>query len=69
MKILIIILIIILSCLIFINVKPTIENLISFVPPELSMEKDKDNMAELMRLGSQGNENSRYDVVDTQYLQ
>jgi hypothetical protein len=69
MKILIILLIIILLCFIFLNLKPTQENLISFVPPELSMEKDKNNMAELMRLGSQGIENSRYDVVDTQYLQ
>jgi hypothetical protein len=69
MKILIIILIIMLSCFIFIRVKPTQENLISFVAPELSTEKDKGNMSELMRLGSQGIENSRYDTVDTQYLQ
>jgi biopolymer transport protein ExbD len=45
------------------------ENLISFTAPELSSEKDKNSMAELMRLGSQGNANSQYDIIDTQLLE
>jgi hypothetical protein len=44
------------------------ENLISFTAPELSSDKDKNSMAELMRLGSQGDENSKYDTIDTRLL-
>jgi hypothetical protein len=44
------------------------ENLITFTAPELSSEKDKNSMAELMRLGSQGDENSKYDTIDTRLL-
>ena len=59
----------IVSYLILLNITPIHENLISFVAPELSSEKDKESMAELMRLGTQGNENSKYDTVDTRFLQ
>ena len=58
----------IISYLILLNVTHIQENLISFVAPELSSEKDKESMAELMRLGTQGNENSKYDTVDTRFL-
>jgi hypothetical protein len=44
------------------------ENLISFTAPQLSSERDKKSMAELMRLGSQGDENSKYDTIDTRLL-
>jgi hypothetical protein len=44
------------------------ENLVSFTAPELSSDKDKKSMAELMRLGSQGDANSKYDIIDTQLL-
>jgi hypothetical protein len=44
------------------------ENLISFNAPQLSSDRDKESMADLMRLGSQGDENSKYDTVDTRYL-
>ena len=44
------------------------ETLINFTPPLNSTEKDKETMAELMRMGSQGLENAQYDVVDTNYL-
>lgn len=45
------------------------EDLITFSAPQLSSDRDKDSMAELMRLGSQGVENAKYDTVDTRYLQ
>ncbi len=45
-----------------------VENLINFVPPLNSTERDKETMAELMRMGSQGLENAQFDVVDTNYL-
>ena len=44
------------------------EDLITFTAPQLSSDRDKDSMAELMRLGSQGIENAKYDTVDTRYL-
>lgn len=44
------------------------ENLINFTPPLNSTERDKETMAELMRMGSQGLENAQFDVVDTNYL-
>jgi hypothetical protein len=65
------ILVILLGLLIifFIKYHKIQENLISFTAPELSSEKDKNSMAELMRLGSQGNANSQYDTIDTQLLE
>ena len=45
------------------------ENLVSFTAPELSSDRDKNSMAELMRLGSQGIENSRFDTIDTRLLE
>lgn len=45
------------------------EDMIEFTAPQLSSDRDKDSMAELMRLGSQGQENAKYDTVDTRYLQ
>jgi hypothetical protein len=69
MKIIIILLLFFISCVILANIGKIQENLISFTAPELSSENDKKSMAELMRLGSQGNENSKYDTVDTKYLQ
>jgi len=44
------------------------ENLINFTPPLNSTDRDKETMAELMRIGSQGLENAQFDVVDTNYL-
>ncbi len=68
MKIIVILLLFIISCVIFVNIRYVQENLISFTAPELSSDKDKESMAELMRLGTQGNENSKYDTVDTRFL-
>jgi len=45
-----------------------LENLINFTPPLNSDQKDKELMAELMRVGSQGIENAQFDTVDTNYL-
>jgi len=45
-----------------------LENLINFTPPLNSDKKDKEIMAELMRIGSQGIENAQFDTVDTNYL-
>ena len=71
MKLILVILLfgLLISCLLFLQKYMKIqENLISFTAPKLSSDQDKNSMAELMRLGSQGNENSKYDVIDTQLL-
>jgi len=52
----------------FMKYKNIQENLISFTAPQLSSDRDKNSMAELMRIGSQGYENSKYDIIDTQLL-
>jgi len=50
-------------------VKPTIlEHAIEFEPPYLTNKKDKDTIGELMRIGTQANVNSTYDIVDTNLL-
>ena len=41
---------------------------IQFVPPMLSSKQDVDNMKELMRIGSQGLENAKYDNVSMDYV-
>jgi len=69
MKIYVILLLFITSCIILVYINNNVETLISFTAPELSSNKDKESMAELMRLGTQGNENSKYDTVDTRFLQ
>ena len=49
--------------------KPKIlEHAIQFEPPHLTNDRDKDTIAELMRIGSQANTNSDYDTVDTNLL-
>ena len=69
MKLIITIFLLIISVFFMIKYKKQIqENLISFNAPQLSSEQDKESMADLMRLGSQGDENSKYDTVDTRYL-
>jgi hypothetical protein len=69
MKLIIIIVLLIVSVFFMIKYKKQIqENLISFNAPQLSSDRDKESMADLMRLGSQGDENSKYDTVDTRYL-
>ena len=50
-------------------IKPKIfEHAIEFEPPHLTNKKDKDTIGELMRIGTQSNSNSVYDVVDTNLL-
>lgn len=69
MKLIITIFLLIISVFFMIKYKKQIqENLISFNAPQLSSDRDKESMADLMRLGSQGDENSKYDTVDTRYL-
>jgi hypothetical protein len=69
MKLIITIVLLIVSVFFMIKYKKQIqENLISFNAPQLSSDRDKESMADLMRLGSQGDENSKYDTVDTRYL-
>jgi hypothetical protein len=58
-----------LSIILLIKYRKIQENLISFTAPQLSSDKDKNSMAELMRLGSQGDENSKFDTVDTRLLE
>ena len=57
-----------LSIILLMKYRKIQENLISFTAPQLSSDKDKNSMAELMRLGSQGDENSKYDTIDTRLL-
>jgi hypothetical protein len=69
MKLIITIVLLIISVFFMIKYKKQIhENLISFNAPQLSSDRDKESMADLMRLGSQGVENAKYDTVDTRYL-
>jgi hypothetical protein len=69
MKIHVCIILVLLACLFIPYAAPVNhENLINFTPPLNSTERDKETMAELMRMGSQGLENAQFDVVDTNYL-
>jgi hypothetical protein len=55
--------------LLFQIIKPEIfEHAIEFEPPHLTNNKDKDTIGELMRIGTQANSNSVYDIVDTNLL-
>jgi hypothetical protein len=69
-RILIFIIILLLLILLLLQrVKPTIfEHAIEFEPPHLTNNKDKDTIGELMRIGTQANSNSVFDVVDTNLL-
>lgn len=71
MKILMCILFLLVACVLIPYTTPATsqyENLINFTPPLNSTDRDKETMAELMRIGSQGLENAQFDVVDTNYL-
>jgi len=46
----------------------TIEHNITFTPPQHTNKQEADSMIELMRVGTQSEEDAQYDDVDTNLL-